>query len=725
MNFFIVSAGEPGSDYIEDNFYEIIRSNEFALHEYTRQKGTYYSVESGDVVILKFWRSFVAYGVVTQRYSDESKEFALRIAVEEWIFYDRDNPARGIPRNGVQNATIAGGVYGTVKTVRPDFGLLKIRQINDAHPSFDDIIRKREEVEIDFSQKGDYFDLHEELFKHLLNKYQQDSQYTFVLRDSNNANALEKGYWFYGEQTVALSFWTGMDFIKGRPVISFLINPERHCRLVIQTDLQLDLKQYFEEDRSWAKELRGLQQRDTLFIKEYVNFEPSDYINCLDSFLSTDYHTINKILYEEYDFPGVKKIVVKDEEEFDELVLKLSLKEFNFRLNNLVKYRPDLTRNSINTESEIYSLNSITINDYALIKSQKIEIGNAKWVFITGENGSGKTMVLRAIATLLGNRTLTKNELENKITSIDAIFNSDDGIIPYKRKQNDSLQSKIAKLPLGLAMYGPYRLQQTSGLEKEEIFKKSLSKKGSFESLFGDAAKLLSLYKQLDLWNDSPKRNENLIKLRIMQILALLPKIIPDLRKVEYDPTNEKIELDYLIRSEGTEELMSLKWHELSSGNKSILNLVSDILIRLYHQQPRVIDPSELRGIVMIDEIDLHLHPKAQRDLVKTLSSTFPLIQFIVTTHSPIPLLGAPKDSIFIIIERDYKDGVKATKLDIDVSELLPNSILSSPIFDFETYININYDRTKRLRTENDYDDVLFYKILEKKIKEKSLRNNN
>ena len=50
MNFFIVSAGQPDSDYIEDNFNDILKSNEFALHANTQQKGTYYSIEEGDIL---------------------------------------------------------------------------------------------------------------------------------------------------------------------------------------------------------------------------------------------------------------------------------------------------------------------------------------------------------------------------------------------------------------------------------------------------------------------------------------------------------------------------------------------------------------------------------------------------------------------------------------------------------------------------------------------------
>lgn len=66
-------------------------------------------------------------------------------------------------------------------------------------------------------------------------------------------------------------------------------------------------------------------------------------------------------------------------------------------------------------------------------------------------------------------------------------------------------------------------------------------------------------------------------------------------------------------------------------------------------------DLSSLEGIVLIDEIDLHLHPKYQRLFVEKLTELFPKIQFIVSTHSSVPLLGAHKIrllSTFLVLVR-------------------------------------------------------------------------
>lgn len=78
-----------------------------------------------------------------------------------------------------------------------------------------------------------------------------------------------------------------------------------------------------------------------------------------------------------------------------------------------------------------------------------------------------------------------------------------------------------------------------------------------------------------------------------------------------------------------------LNINQLSQGEKSLLALVGDIARRLAILNPSLDDPLQGEGIVMIDEVDLHLHPKWQHDLIDKLVKTFPNVQFILTTHSP------------------------------------------------------------------------------------------
>jgi predicted ATPase len=719
MNFFVVSAGKPGSDYIEDNFEEIIKTKEFALHENTQQKGTYFSIESGDVLILKYEREYVAYGIVNNRFKKASKDFSLRAKVDEWIFFKSDNPRKGVSSYGIQKATIGGGGYGTVKTVRPNFGLDKIREINNVHPTFNLISDQYKETSSNLKKDGDYFKLHEELFNYLLDITESDSEFTFVIRDSNNKGSLDSGYWFYGEETVAISFWTGMDYINRRPAISFLVNANEHCKLVIQTDIYQDLRDYLSNENNYLSAKLSLTENNKIYEKEYSNYQLTDYKDCLSNFLKNDYPLINRI------FEDVNNGRGEDFEFNDSNIKKFPINEFNLRLNNLFRYRqsdsPELTLYSIEDENRADSLKEISIKDYGLIKDELLIFGNSKWIFITGENGSGKTMLIRAIGSALGNRTLEPKELIDKNFTVKAELLSDGRTIPFFRNRNENVRAKRAIISRGLAMYGPYRLQQTSGLVKDETFRKALSKKGSFESLFEDGSKLLSFDKQLELWTSNSKTRTSDLEYKMKQVLSLLPRLIPDLRIVNYKRRKyNKYDFEYLIQTPGSDELTSLKWHELSSGNKNILNLVSDIIIRLFHQQPKITDPSELRGIILIDEIDLHLHPKAQRDLVVMLSETFPMLQFIVTTHSPIPLLGAPKNSKIYVTKRDWNKGVHTQRIDdkIYLEELLPNTILSSPIFGMDDITNDNREKGTLVRTEKTFADVEFIDKLENKIEE-------
>ena len=86
----------------------------------------------------------------------------------------------------------------------------------------------------------------------------------------------------------------------------------------------------------------------------------------------------------------------------------------------------------------------------------------------------------------------------------------------------------------------------------------------------------------------------------------------------------------------------------LSDGEKCTLALLGDLARRLILANPSADNPLEGDGIVLIDEIELHMHPSWQRRILHVLKSTFPNIQFIVTTHSP-QVLGEAGDDYNII----------------------------------------------------------------------------
>ena len=86
----------------------------------------------------------------------------------------------------------------------------------------------------------------------------------------------------------------------------------------------------------------------------------------------------------------------------------------------------------------------------------------------------------------------------------------------------------------------------------------------------------------------------------------------------------------------------------LSDGEKCTLALLGDLAKRLVLANPKAEDPLNGSGIVLIDEVELHMHPSWQRRILRVLREVFPNIQFIVTTHSP-QVLGEANDGYVII----------------------------------------------------------------------------
>ena len=98
--------------------------------------------------------------------------------------------------------------------------------------------------------------------------------------------------------------------------------------------------------------------------------------------------------------------------------------------------------------------------------------------------------------------------------------------------------------------------------------------------------------------------------------------------------------------------IVTLPVRQLSDGERGLLALVLDLTRRLSQANPELEDPAtEAEAIVLIDEIDLHLHPKWQRQVVHNLTSAFPKCQFIATTHSPQIIGEVAFDRVHIIAD--------------------------------------------------------------------------
>src|SRR5262249_2207174 len=91
---------------------------------------------------------------------------------------------------------------------------------------------------------------------------------------------------------------------------------------------------------------------------------------------------------------------------------------------------------------------------------------------------------------------------------------------------------------------------------------------------------------------------------------------------------------------------------KLSFGYQTMMAWIGDIALRLFVAHPTSRNPLHSPAIVVIDEIDLHLHPKWQRELRGLLTENFPNVQFIATAHSPL-IAQAFLDANLAVISRD------------------------------------------------------------------------
>jgi predicted ATP-binding protein involved in virulence len=118
--------------------------------------------------------------------------------------------------------------------------------------------------------------------------------------------------------------------------------------------------------------------------------------------------------------------------------------------------------------------------------------------------------------------------------------------------------------------------------------------------------------------------------------------------------------------------------HQLSDGERGVLSIVLDLARRLSQLNEGVSAPLRVgQAIVLIDEIDLHLHPKWQRQIVRNLCSAFPRCQFIATTHSPQVIGEVEHERIQIIADGQVYSPTHS--YGVDSSRVLEEVMDSSP----------------------------------------------
>lgn len=150
--------------------------------------------------------------------------------------------------------------------------------------------------------------------------------------------------------------------------------------------------------------------------------------------------------------------------------------------------------------------------------------------------------------------------------------------------------------------------------------------------------------RQEDLENELRlDQNPNYQDKQLEAVRQAISSLIPNFTKLRV----RRSPLRMTLQKDGEELIVN----QLSDGEKCLLAMVGDLARRLAIANPGLENPLHGAGVVLIDEIELHLHPKWQREIIPALTRTFPKCQFIVTTHSP-QVIGEVKPQGIYILEK-------------------------------------------------------------------------
>ena len=313
--------------------------------------------------------------------------------------------------------------------------------------------------------------------------------------------------------------------------------------------------------------------------------------------------------------------------------------------------------------SPLMKIESFSIQNYKCIKDLAVDCRGAdgeirQWTVLLGENNTGKTNVLRALALLRplesgieiecnGKKSIT-TKYAPTASPIDLNANIIAMLTDGIEWGIDRSRRTIWEDPIDLHIYGygVSRYPARVALSERE------AKPG--ETLFRASARLLDFQEwllQLDYSqkSGSEKSRKRLEKMHDLVSSDLFPGVTDfDFKK---DGNNEHVVVVFSAGKDG-----DVRFEELGFGYQTSLTWLADLCKRLFELYPDAENPLHEEAVVLVDEIDLHLHPKWQRDLVPTLSKIFPNVQFIVTTHSP-HVLQSMADVNLYVLRRDETSG--------------------------------------------------------------------
>ncbi len=143
-----------------------------------------------------------------------------------------------------------------------------------------------------------------------------------------------------------------------------------------------------------------------------------------------------------------------------------------------------------------------------------------------------------------------------------------------------------------------------------------------------------------------------------------------------------------------------VSYHQLSHGYQTVTAWVIDLASRMAEHYSNIENPLEEPAIVLVDEIELHLHPRWQRQLIDVLTNIFPNTQFIVTAHNPLIVQAAAGQDANIVLLKRVGDHVEVIN-DLDhIRNWRIDQIYTSDLFDLPSARPPWQDRLLERRTQ-------------------------
>lgn len=306
-----------------------------------------------------------------------------------------------------------------------------------------------------------------------------------------------------------------------------------------------------------------------------------------------------------------------------------------------------------------------------------------QWTVLLGNNNTGKTNILKAIAGLRPQKFINNMKEHDEWLCMPSSCNFNDksnptGSFEYPNYGlSCSLTNKDSwgfEKPRYFSIFStkiPILNQTKRNKEFCDIFKiygygvTRYTSKGSLSesmcddcaSLFHPDEKLTNLEEWLMQLDYASKNDKPIAKQRLEKIKELLRSdIFPEIEDFKFESTDELHNQVLFKTNDGW-----FKYTQLGYGYQSMLSWVIDLCRRMFERYPNSDNPFAESAIVLIDEIDLHLHPKWQRNIISYLSKVFPNVQFIATTHSPL-VIQSMKEVNLYVLERVDNDRITITR---------------------------------------------------------------